>query len=167
MLEDDGQACFIKEYCYKEFFVWSIFLAFASTLSQSLFSLVLIFPLSSIAFASETAQSLFQISSDPYTNSTSQHKNAYCLLRATSHFEYEGNDAEKISGGLIGLLKFFLHRYLELLLSSQALQQHIALLWRDTPLGDHAQDCLTLLFEIGLCHIVGAGIFTTCSVLGR
>src|SRR5215471_14196274 len=44
--------------------------AFALTL----LSFVFIFTFSSTAFASVTAQSLFQISRDPYTNSTSQHQ---------------------------------------------------------------------------------------------
>src|SRR5215469_7207511 len=44
------------------------------TFVLSLLSLVFIFTLSSTAFASATAQSLFQISRDPYTNSTSQHQ---------------------------------------------------------------------------------------------
>src|SRR5690242_8185095 len=39
-----------------------------------LISLVFVFTLSSTAFASVTAGSLFQISKDPYTNSTSQHQ---------------------------------------------------------------------------------------------
>ncbi|HYX50957.1 MAG TPA: hypothetical protein VE843_14515, partial [Ktedonobacteraceae bacterium] len=42
------------------------------TFAASLSSLVCIFIFSSTAFASVTAQSLFQISRDPYTNSTSQ-----------------------------------------------------------------------------------------------
>ena len=40
----------------------------------SLLSFVFIFTFSATAFASVTAQSLFQISNDPYTNSTSQHQ---------------------------------------------------------------------------------------------
>src|SRR6266705_1531963 len=43
-------------------------------LAAFLMTLVLIFTLSSTAFASVTAGSLFQISRDPYTNSTSQHQ---------------------------------------------------------------------------------------------
>src|SRR2546430_14944720 len=43
-------------------------------LAAFLMTLVLIFTLSSTEFASVTAGSLFQISRDPYTNSTSQHQ---------------------------------------------------------------------------------------------
>ena len=43
-------------------------------LVASLLSFVFIFTFSSTAFASVTAQTLFQISRDPYTNSTSQHQ---------------------------------------------------------------------------------------------
>ena len=42
--------------------------------AASLMTLILTLTLSSTAFASATAGSLFQISSDPYTNSTSQHQ---------------------------------------------------------------------------------------------
>ncbi len=54
---------------------------------------------------------------------------------------------------------------LHVLLASQPLQQHIALLRGDAPLGDHAQDGLALLFEVRGWTFCRTYRFTAASLL--
>ncbi len=74
-------------------------------LIASLLSVFFIFALSSTAFASVTAQTLFQISNDPYTNSTSQHQtevepdsysNGSTIVSATQVGRFNDGGASKI-----------------------------------------------------------------------
>jgi hypothetical protein len=75
MLEGPGQAFFLRNIVQRSFFDMIILSRLRwHTCAASLLSLIFIFTLSSTAFAAVTAQSLFQVSRDPYTNSTSQHQ---------------------------------------------------------------------------------------------